>query len=597
MRLRIVGMLTLALIGLIGGLITGISPCILPVLPVIFFSGARSAAGASTASGATMEPAPQESPSSVAVLDAERPLSERTAPYRVIAGLVLSFSVVTLAGAALLSLVHVRQDAIRWLALVALIAIGLGLIFPRFEQLLERPFSRIPQKHLNTRGNGFGLGLALGVLYVPCAGPVLAAIVVAGASTIGANTVVLTGTFAVGAALPLLLFALAGRRVAERVSAFRRRQREIRTAAGIVTILLAFALVFDLPAALQRAIPDYTSALQHKLGGDDTIREKLNLGGIVNDQNQQLSNCSNGAPELESCGPAPDIKGITDWLNTPGDKPIDLRSLRGRVVLIDFWAYSCINCQRAIPHVVGWYQAYKNNGFEVIGVHTPEYAFEKVTTNVAAGAADLGITYPVALDNSYSTFTNYRNRYWPAEYLVDAGGTVRHIKFGEGDYAGTEKLIRQLLVDADRGTRLPPPVDAADNTPAPGLTPETYFGVGKVVNFAGGGVYDQGSATFNYPPAQPVDTFALSGQWSLDYQGATPDSNDSGIKLNYHAKNVYLVVGGTGSISVTRDGKSTVLPVSGPPTSHQIVADDRVATETLEVRPSQGLQVYSFTYG
>ncbi|EUA68850.1 ahpC/TSA family protein [Mycobacterium xenopi 4042] len=161
--------------------------------------------------------------------------------------------------------------------------------------------------------------------------------------------------------------------MAERVSAFRRRQREIRVAAGIVTILLAVALVLNLPAVLQRAIPDYTNSLQEKVGGGEQIRQKLNLGGIVTDQNRQLSNCSNGASQLENCGPAPDLKGIAAWLNTPGNKPVDLRSLRGKVVLIDFWAYSCINCQRAIPHVEGWYRAYKDSGrgFEVIGVHTP----------------------------------------------------------------------------------------------------------------------------------------------------------------------------------------------------------------------------------
>ncbi len=557
---------------------------------MIFFSGAQST-GTGTAA---------KSEGAVAVKP-KRTLSATLRPYRVIGGLVLSFSVVTLLGSALLSVLHLPQDAIRWVALVALVAIGIGLIFPRFEQLLEKPFSRIPQRQVGTRGNGFGLGLALGVLYVPCAGPVLAAIVVAGATaTIGVGTIVLTAAFAIGAALPLLFFALAGQRIAERVNAFRRRQREIRIGAGIVTILLAVALVFDLPAALQRAIPDYTAPLQDRVGSSEAIRQKLNLGGIVNDQNAQLSNCSNGATQLENCGTAPDLKGITGWLNTPSGKPIALNSLRGKVVLVDFWAYSCINCQRAIPHVVGWYQAYKDSGFEVIGVHTPEYAFEKVPGNVAKGAADLGITYPIALDDNYSTWTNYRNRYWPAEYLIDANGTVRHIKFGEGDYNGTETLIRRLLTDAKPGLKLPRPVgaDAApDLTPQTTLTPETYFGVGKVVNYGGDGAYDEGSATFSYPPALAADKFALSGPWSLDYQGATPDGDNSTIRLNFHAKNVYIVVGGTGTVTVVRDGKSATLPIGGAPTAHEIVAGDQPMSGMLEVRPSKGLQVYSFTYG
>jgi cytochrome c biogenesis protein CcdA/thiol-disulfide isomerase/thioredoxin len=592
-------MFTLALIGLVGGLITGISPCILPVLPVIFFSGAQST-GAEPATEPALEPAASggSGAGSVAVAVKGQPtLSQRLRPYRVVGGLVCSFTAVTLAGSALLSLLRLPQDAIRWVALVALVAIGLGLIFPKVEQLLEKPFSRIPQKQIATRANGFGLGLALGVLYVPCAGPVLAAIVLAAAtSAIGLNTIVLTCAFAVGAAVPLLFFALAGQRVAERVSAFRRRQREIRIAAGIVTILLAVALVFNLPATLQRALPDYTGSLQTRLG-DEQIREKLNLGGIVNDQNKQLSNCTNGAPTLENCGPAPDIKGITAWLNTPAAEPIDLHSLRGKVVLIDFWAYSCINCQRAIPHVEGWYKAYAGSGFEVVGVHTPEYAFEKVTGNVKKGAADLGISYPIALDSGYSTWTNYRNRYWPAEYLIDATGTVRHIKFGEGDYNVTEKLIRRLLTDAHTSVKLPPPVDAPDTTPQHGLTPETYFGVGKMVNFAGGGVYDEGSATFTLPPSLPTDSFGLQGPWALDYQGATADGDNSSIELNYHARNVYIVVGGSGTVTVLRDGTTTTLPIDGPPTSHQVVAGNDVGRGTLQVRPSKGLQVYSFTYG
>ena len=565
-------MTTLVAIGFLGGLITGISPCILPVLPVIFFAG--------TPAGTT---APA--------------LSSRLRPYLVIAGLVVSFSLVTLAGSALLSWMRLPQDTIRWVALAALVAIGLGLIFPRFEALLEKPFSRLPQRQFGSGKGGFGLGLTLGVLYVPCAGPVLAAIVVAGATgTIGVEIVALTLSFAVGAALPLLFFALAGRRISERVAAFRRRQRTIRLVAGVVTILLAVALVFNLPAALQRTIPDYTAALQEQVGGGEQLREQLDLGGLVNEQNAQLSNCTNGAPELESCGPAPDIRNITAWLNTPGGAPIALESLRGKVVLIDFWAYSCINCQRAAPHLVDWYDTYRDRGLEVIGVHTPEYAFEKVQANVVSGAEDLGITYPIAMDNAFSTWTNYRNRYWPAHYLIDKQGVVRHIKFGEGDYATTEKLIRQLLSDGDDAA-LPAATERPDGTPTTPTTPETYFSVGKVVNYGGTGRYDEGTHTFEFPDQLAPDRFALRGPWALDYQGATAQSDGATIKLNYHARNVYLVVGGTGTVRVTRDGVSTDLPVAGPPNMRQIVADDTDSAGSIEVSLDEGLQAYSFTYG
>lgn len=587
-------MLTLALIGLVGGLITGISPCILPVLPVIFFSGAQGSR-AKSSSDATEDVGGGGTATAV---KPKRSLSETLRPFRVIAGLVLSFSLVTLAGSALLSLLHLPQDALRWIGIIALTIIGVGLIFPKVEEILEKPFARIPQFNASEGRSGFGLGLALGVLFVPCAGPVLAAIVLAGATgTIGVGTVVLTVAFAIGTAIPLLIFALAGQRIAERVGAFRRHQRRIRIVSGVVMLAFAVAIAFNAPAALQRLVPDYTSTLQDKAGGAGQIAEKLNLGGLVNDQNKQLDNCTDGATALESCGSAPDIKGIAGWFNTPGDAPLDLKALRGKVVLIDFWAYSCINCQRAIPHVTDWYAKYKDLGFEVIGVHSPEYAFEKVPANVVSGAKDLGITYPVALDNNLSTWTNYRNRYWPAHYLMDADGTVRHIKFGEGDYDVTENLIRQLLTAAKPGIQLPPPSETSDTTPQGGQTPETYLSVGKVVNYAGVGTYDQRDSTFAYPSKSPDDTFALRGPWALDYQGATSGSDDSTIRLNYNAKNVYVVVGGEGTVTVTRDGKVTEVPISGPPTFHQIVGGQQAARGNLEVRVSKGLQVFSFTYG
>lgn len=399
----------LIIIGLLGGLITGISPCILPVLPVIFLTGGAQSARYEADGASRTVPA------------------RRSRPYLVIAGLM------------------------------------------------------------------------------PCAGPVLAAIIVAGATgRIGLDTVLLTASFAVGVAVPLLAFALAGRGVVERIRAFRTRERGLRIAAGVAMLALAVGLVFNAPQQLQRLVPDYTAALHRDLTDNDQAAQALGLGGLVTDENRDLDNGTNGADELQSCGTAPAIRGISSWLNTPDGAGIDLAQLRGKVVLIDFWAYSCINCQRSIPHVVAWDKAYRDAGLQVIGIHSPEYAFEKDASNVAAGARDFGIDYPVALDNDLSTWTAYRNRYWPAHYLIDASGTVRHISFGEGNDAATEKMIRELLEDADPGVALPAPTEVADDTPDAGSTTrETFLGSSKDVNFAGPDPYRAGPAPSPNPRIRP----------------------------------------------------------------------------------------------
>jgi Thioredoxin like C-terminal domain len=216
---------------------------------------------------------------------------------------------------------------------------------------------------------------------------------------------------------------------------------------------------------------------------------------------------------------------------------------------------------------------------------------------VASGAAALHITYPIALDNDYTTWNNYQNLYWPADYLIDANGTVRHTKFGEGDYDGTEKLIRQLLVDANPDVRLPVPVNSVDTTPQARLTPETYLGVGKTGNYGGDGDYQPGTANFGFPATVAADRFALRGRWTLDDQGATAESNDDAIRLNYTAKAVYAVVGGTGTITVTRDQQTVTTRIGGPPNLHQIVADDTAHRDQLDMQVSKGVQVFSFTFG
>ena len=544
-------MLTLIVIGLVGGLITGISPCVLPVLPAIFLAG-----GAQSAR--TSGPVPANTGSLAVAVDPEQSLGRR--PFLVVAGLVVSFSVFTLLGSLILSALHLPSGVIRWAGLIVLVLLGVGMIVPRFEVWLEQPFSWIPQRAVTDNRGGFVLGLALGAVYVPCAGPVLAAITIAGATgQIGGSAVVLTLSFAVGTAIPLLIFALAGRRVAERVGVFRRHQRGIRIAAGVVVIGLAVALTFNVTDAIQRAIPDYTANLNTALNdaGATAVPQDLGSGGI----NTQLPLCAQDARDtLLDCGPAPDFAGIGQWFNTPDDQPLTIGALKGKVVLVDFWAYSCINCQRAIPHVQAWYTTYQNAGLEVIGVHTPEYAFEHDAGNVQSGAQRLGISYPIALDNNYATWTNYSNESWPADYLIDATGRVRHVTIGEGDYTGTESLIRQLLTAANPTAELPPATQVADTTPTdPQQTPETYLGAARAQNFAGDTPLAEGVQTFPAPAAAPDDEFSLSGTWSITKESIS-SLGGAGIDLNFIADDVYLDVGGTGTVTATVDGSDDQLP-------------------------------------
>ena len=398
--------MTLVLIGLVGGIITGLSPCVLPVLPVVFLGGGA----------AETEPGAQ---------------SARRRPYLVVLGLTLSFAVFTLFGTLILSSLHLPDDAIRWVGLGLLVLVGLGLLVPPLGHLLERPFYRFPQRVTGTGGNGFVLGIALGAVFVPCAGPVLAAITVAGATDhFGLRTIGLTLGFAVGTAIPLLAFALAGRGLTQRLGAFRRHQGPFRAVSGAVIIVLAVALTFNISDIIQRDVPNYTQAVGNSLEKGAAAPQG---GGSVSLQDCQTAALYGGSG-LENCGAAPAFNGIQQWFNTPGGKPVSLASLKGKVVIVDFWAYSCINCQRELPHVEAWYKDYAADGLEVVGVHTPEYAFEHVPSNVDAGVRRLGLTFPVALDNSYDTWNAYDNQSWPAAYLIDATGQIRHISIGEGDY-------------------------------------------------------------------------------------------------------------------------------------------------------------------
>ncbi|MGH3254411.1 MAG: cytochrome c biogenesis protein DipZ [Streptosporangiaceae bacterium] len=555
--------MTLVLIGLVGGIITGLSPCVLPVLPVVFLGSGNAGP------------------------DAE---SARRRPYLVVLGLTLSFAVFTLFGSLILASLHLPGDAIRWLGLALLVLVGLSLLVPPLGHLIERPFYRFPQRALGTGRHGFLLGVALGAVFVPCAGPVLAAITVAGATgRIGLRTIGLTLGFAVGTAIPLLAFALAGRGLTQRLGAFRRRQGAFRAVSGAVMIVLAVALTFNLPDIIQRDLPNYTQGASNALEKGAAAPQS---GGAALQACQEAA--LYGGSGLEQCGPAPAFSGIQQWLNTPGGKPISMASLRGKVVIVDFWAYSCINCQRELPHVEAWAKDYAADGLVVVGVHTPEYAFEHVPSNVAAGVRRLGLTFPVALDNAYDTWNAYDNQSWPAAYLIDASGQIRHVSIGEGDYSFEEQLVRRLLLAAHPGLTLPPATNVPDTTPNdPDQTPETYLGAEREQGYDGT-TYATGQ--FTLPATLPLNSFALAGTWTIGQQSITAGQG-AVLTLAFHASYVYLDVGGTGTLTVSSGGTTKVIRVSGAPDIYTVATEQPARDGAVTIRLSPGLQAYSFTFG
>jgi cytochrome c biogenesis protein CcdA/thiol-disulfide isomerase/thioredoxin len=634
----------LLLIGFLGGLVTGISPCVLPVLPVIFAVGATSGLRVDTeaagegqdaypraaavpvdvavgvgsrgsalssredgASVPTVGPAgtdtrvaDADSIEAPSISDAEARLAElrrRSRPIAVVGGLVLSFSVFTLTGSWLLSILGLPQDALRWIGLIVLGALGLGLIVPAIGEALEVPFARLGRGHQHTEGGGFVLGLSLGLVFVPCAGPVLAAITVVGAEhRFGLSALVLTVAFAMGVAVPLLVFALLGQRLAGHMQLVRTQAAVVRRVTGVILLLTALAIGFNLTAGLQRALPGYTDALQKGIEANAGARQAL--GGVTgNRSGGVLATCTDGSPVLQQCGTAPPISGITQWLNTPDGRSLSIAGLRGRVVLVDFWTYSCINCQRSLPHVEAWNRAYDADGLTVIGVHTPEFAFEHVVSNVAVAARQLGVLYPVAIDNQYATWTAYENSYWPAEYLIDASGRVRHVDFGEGQYQQTESFIRQLLVAADPKVVLPRATDVADTMPTEQTTPESYLGYQHPQNLAGQTVQEDRMSTYQAPASIPQDEYAYNGEWSIGSESATAGQGAM-LSLRYQARDVYLVLGGSGTIKVSVDGVQTrAIVVGGVPRLYQLVGSDSYQQRLLSLAVSPGVQAYDFTFG
>jgi cytochrome c biogenesis protein CcdA/thiol-disulfide isomerase/thioredoxin len=540
-------------VAFVAGIVTAISPCVLPVLPIVFAGGAT---------------------------------GDRRRPYAIVAGLVWSFTLFTLVATALLSALGLPDDLLRNIAIGTVMLVGLSLLWPRLGALVERPFQALGRRNPGGMGGGFLLGVSLGLLFTPCAGPVIAAVaVLASTQRFSVESVLVTLSYALGAGVVLLLIAIAAQR-GMNLRAVQSRAPLIRRALGGVVVAVAIVMALGLDVKLASHVPGYTKALQ---GLEESAAAQDRIDSLLAGE----SHFQGG--KLQDYGRAPDFQGISHWLNS---QPLTLASLRGKVVLIDFWTYSCVNCIRTLPYVKRWYETYRGAGLVVVGVHTPEFAFEHVPGNVEKAVRSFGIDYPVALDSDYSTWTAWGNRYWPAEYYVDRQGHVRYAHFGEGDYGETEKVIRTLLAEKN----LPAPVSGSinDQTPTEALTPETYLGTDRLSSLVGSPVVEGREATYEIPNVVPQNAVAYGGRWTVGRERIVAGEG-ARLRLSYHARRVYLVLGTgdvDGSVRVATDGKPLkTVTVTGDRLYTLAALPGPAADHTLDLSFSPGVEAYAFTFG
>ncbi len=538
-------------IAFLAGIVTALSPCVLPVLPILLVGGATG--------------------------------TSKRRPLAIVGGLVASFTIFTLAGTALLDALGLPEDFLRNLAIGLLFLLAATLIFPPVARLVERPFYRLTRRRVNTEGNGFVLGASLGLVFVPCAGPVFAAVAsLAATGNVGVRVVFLTLAYALGAALPMLAILFGSQKLTAGVGFLKREAPRVRVAAGIVLAVTALAITEGWDQRFTTSLPGYTQAFQNHVENSSIAKRELH--GLRGGGEALAAAKGNQGPL------APSFTGISDWINTPGGKPLTLQQLRGKVVLVDFWTYSCINCLRTLPHLKAWDARYRKDGLIIVGVHTPEFAFEHVPSNVRTAVKNLGVRYPVALDNKYGTWTAYHNEYWPAEYLIDRSGRVRHTHFGEGEYSQTESLIRQYLGDATQ-----PATDVADTTPQHYMTPESYLGYGRLERFPGRVTFDR-YALYKFPAQLAQDDLAYSGSWKVLEQRIV-SGPFARLRLRFAAQKIHLVLGGRGSVQVVVDGKPLrTVAIRGEPRLYTLASFPRLRTGLLELRFSQGISGYAFTF-
>jgi cytochrome c biogenesis protein CcdA/thiol-disulfide isomerase/thioredoxin len=537
----------------LAGLITAISPCVLPVLPIVLGGGVG---------------------------------ENRRRPYAIIAGLASSFLVSILFAAWVLDKLGLPKDLLRNVSIGLLFLLAVILVVPQVGAIIERPLARLSRAPKSDLGGGFLLGCALGFVFVPCGGPAIGFVTSSAASSdFGFKTIAVALAYTVGVSLVLLAIAVGGRTVSTRIRAGVER---FRIAFGIVLAAAAFALVFNLDTKLQTWLPDYTRFLQRHTEASASGRDAYKRGQNVTDRKPARTTAAVGG--LPDYGFAPDFTDISEWLDSP---PLTMSGLRGKVVLIDFWTYSCINCLRTLPHVEAWDRMYRKDGLVIVGVHTPEFAFEAVPSNVRSAVRRLGVRYPVALDNKYGTWNAFGNQYWPAKYLIDRNGHVRYAHFGEGKYDVTERNIRRLL-----GGKPAAPASARlrDLTPTGPLTLESYLGFERIARYAGSPLHEDTVGDYSFPDRLAQNELAYSGRLRLDAQRIVA-VRDARLRLHFYAAKVFLVLGGEGRVQALVDGKPERTLLVTQDRLYTVVDGTKARDALLELRFSPGVEAYAFTFG
>jgi cytochrome c biogenesis protein CcdA/thiol-disulfide isomerase/thioredoxin len=574
----------LILFALVAGAGTALSPCVLPVLPAVLSAGVTGG---------------------------------RRRPLGVVAGLALSFTFATVALVYVIAALGLPNDLVRTLAIVTLLVFGVLLLLPPLADRVEAWISRIVPGPARRRGDGFGSGLvvgaSLGFVYAPCAGPILAGVITVSAAqdfTFGRLAVALA--YSLGSAAVLYALIIGGRRVTDRLDAFRGR---IQMAMGVVMLAVAFVMIANLDVKFENEIARHVpSAL---IDPASRIEQSPSVSeGLANLRGGGPASHEGGAAEaaagkrLPVQFQAPDFTGTQQWFNTPGDRPLSLAGLRGQVVLVDFWTYTCINCIRTLPYLEAWYRKYHSDGFTVVGVHTPEFPFEKEASNVQRAIGDDGLTYPVAQDNDYATWTAYHNQYWPADYLIDAQGRVRLVHFGEGSYAETEGAIRSLLAEAG-GQGLGGRANVRSQTPDVHATPESYLGAARADRFANGEIRPGPQSFRVVPPGRlGPDQLAYGGQWTISGESATA-GHDASLELNFEARRVFCVLGSPArprTVQVLLDGQPIPGSLAGQDVHggtatissqrlYRLVDLPHAGRHLLTLRLAPGTAGYAFTFG